>query len=311
MDFGINRYVSSLRIGPPQTRERLTVFPLLSHMEIDLDYLLLQQALERDLLEVREVSGGGEIGQLEALNRSPHPVLFLDGEALVGAKQNRIVNASILLPGRSSARIPVSCIEAGRWSETGKPYFSATDTVFPSRGRRQKLTDTTTTLRLELGFGSNQSRVWDTVSGYLDDTGTFSTTDSFVDCHTERLPELDELVRAFRALPQQVGVVVFIDDDLQGVEAVSKVSTWKNTSSKLIRSYAIDALIRKKEASHSGLSPNAIHHFLDALQSSPREVFFSIGDAKDIRMVSHMLIASALVVDEGLLHLTAFPNLSD
>ena len=47
------------------------------------------------------------------------------------------------------------------------------------------------------------------------------------------------------------------------------------------------------------------------IQSSPREVFFSIGDAKDIRMVSHMLIASALVVDEGLLHLTAFPNLSD
>jgi hypothetical protein len=40
---------------------------------------------------------------------------LLDGEELIGAKQNRALNLTILAPAKQVIVIPVSCVEAGRW----------------------------------------------------------------------------------------------------------------------------------------------------------------------------------------------------
>ena len=53
---------------------------------------------------------------LKVINKSEVMVLILDGEELVGAKQNRIVNTTILIPAKETVLIPVSCVEQGRWS---------------------------------------------------------------------------------------------------------------------------------------------------------------------------------------------------
>ena len=38
------------------------------------------------------------------------------GEQLAGGKQNRVLNASILVPAKSELPIPVTCVERGRWA---------------------------------------------------------------------------------------------------------------------------------------------------------------------------------------------------
>jgi hypothetical protein len=38
-----------------------------------------------------------------------------DGEQLVGAKQNRILNMTVLVAAETEVTIPVSCVERGRW----------------------------------------------------------------------------------------------------------------------------------------------------------------------------------------------------
>jgi hypothetical protein len=52
----------------------------------------------------------------------------LAGEELVGSKQNRIVNTTMLIQAKSTPVIPVSCVEQGRWNYRS-PRFSSEERI--------------------------------------------------------------------------------------------------------------------------------------------------------------------------------------
>src|SRR5437867_2464489 len=116
-------YLSKLNLGAPQRFKNMTVIPLFSPINHSPDYLTLGEALSRNCLTVTEVSPVGSVPQLKVTNLADVAVLLLDGEELIGAKQNRILNATILLKEKSETIIPVSCTELGRWSYSS-PVFS-------------------------------------------------------------------------------------------------------------------------------------------------------------------------------------------
>ena len=72
------------------------------------EYVLAAEAFKRQTLHVTEVSEHRVVGQLLAVSETDLPVLFIDGEELLGAKQNRILNTDVLLRPRAKATIPVS-----------------------------------------------------------------------------------------------------------------------------------------------------------------------------------------------------------
>jgi hypothetical protein len=71
------------------------------------------------------VSEGGDVPTLRLTSAADRPVLLLDGEELIGAKQNRVLNTTVLVAAHSRLTIPVSCVEQGRWAyksaRTGAP----------------------------------------------------------------------------------------------------------------------------------------------------------------------------------------------
>src|SRR5262245_4041299 len=101
MDALIRDYLSSLILGDPQQFKNMTAAPLFTPLNHGPEYLTLQEAMEKGLLSVEEVSSAGSVPQLKAVNRADSPVLLLDGEETVGAKQNRVLNTSILLVEKS------------------------------------------------------------------------------------------------------------------------------------------------------------------------------------------------------------------
>ena len=119
-----------VRVGQPLRYKSLSVFPLFAESNRNIDYLLADEAIGEKLLTVEEVSEAGSVPDLLVENKGNTRVLFIEGEELIGAKQNRILNTSILVAAKSKARIPVSCVEQGRWRYKSK-FFGSSGSYSP------------------------------------------------------------------------------------------------------------------------------------------------------------------------------------
>ena len=133
----VAKALSGLKAGDSLTHEGLSVHPLIRESLLNKDYLTLDEALAAGLATVREVSESGSVPQLLFKNRGEQAVFLLDGEELTGAKQNRILNITVLARAGKDTVIPVSCVEAGRWSHSRPDFASAPRAQF-SASRAKK-----------------------------------------------------------------------------------------------------------------------------------------------------------------------------
>ena len=83
-------FLETAKLARKQVYRNLTVFPLLAPNEIKPDYLILEQALDRDLIRITELDNGASVPELKLKNLGKKKVLIIEGEELIGAKQNRI-----------------------------------------------------------------------------------------------------------------------------------------------------------------------------------------------------------------------------
>ena len=118
----INSTLQALTLGAEQRFANLQITPLLAPGRGAADYLTLSEAQTMGLAFVTKVSEAGSVSTLRLENNADQAVFLLDGEELVGAKQNRILNLTILAPPKQSVVIPVSCVEAGRWRHESKEF---------------------------------------------------------------------------------------------------------------------------------------------------------------------------------------------
>jgi hypothetical protein len=106
--------VPSVRVGAPVTYDKLTVFPLFLEAPARSNYRLAEEALADGSAVVEEVTEGGSVPNLAVDNKGETLVLFVEGQELRGAKQNRVLNTSVLIAAKTKTVLPVSCVEQGR-----------------------------------------------------------------------------------------------------------------------------------------------------------------------------------------------------
>jgi hypothetical protein len=124
---------------------------------------------------VEEVSEAGSVPTLTVDNRSDTLVLFLEGEELRGAKQNRILNTSVLVAAKKKTTIPVSCVERGRWDYKTRQFGSSgtrssTNILYALKSSVAK------SLKEQRGHRSDQGEVWAEVDRVQSALGTDSPT---------------------------------------------------------------------------------------------------------------------------------------
>jgi hypothetical protein len=304
MDPIVTNYFSELEVGEPQSFENMGIVPLFPSSNGGPAYTLLKEALDERLITITEVGRSGSVPELKVVNTSPSPVLLLDGEELMGAKQNRVLNTSILLGGSSETVIPVSCTEQGRWRFTSPTSFDS-DVIMFQRGRASKTRAVTRSLHADRGYAADQPLVWAEIGASLDDARTASPTRAMKDMYTAKSRELNKYVQAFECLPQQGGSLVFVNGEPAGFDVISRDEAYAKLHPKLVKSYAMDALLPRRDRFNEPSVDKAMA-FLNEAQACGESRFPSIGQGFDYRFDGVRMVGSALVFEKSVIHLAFF-----
>ena len=296
--------LASLSIGAPAHFAGLTVFPLTSDLASSVRYLLLEEGLRTGLVSVREVDKGGSVPNLLVKNRSDADVLIVDGEELVGAKQNRIANLTLLVPAERTTTIPVSCVEAGRWGYS-RPDFDVTERVQNSRGRAARLHSVQASMRTTGTRRSDQGAVWDALSAKAARMEVHSPTEAMSAIYERHEATLDDYVEKLSLIDGQIGAIFVTGARQFGMDLFDRHETFAAFFPKLVRSYAIDAMERPTARDRAPRRKHA-RSFVDRLRKGAFDVHPAVALGHDVGVVARGAIAGALVHRETALHLTAF-----
>jgi len=299
MNECIEDCISSIELGTPQTFRAggITVIPILMENNGGIDYLTLHQELEMDFISIAEVSETGDVNKLTVTNRGDKPVLIVDGEQLVGARQDRVTNTTILVESHSKTIIDVSCTEHGRWHYTAGGYgFTDSDFMMSHEIKKKKMSSVSESLHHDRGFRSDQQEIWNDISSMNQRSDSHSPTGAMKDSFEKHRITLDEYVATFPLVSKQHGLIVLINGRVEGLEMVSQEAAYGSFHEKIIRSYAIDAFL------HEGQTPakpslKIARDFLKVIKHCREDKYKSVGIGDDYRYTTEVITGSALVVD--------------
>ena len=298
--------IKNLKQGEAVSSGGLTFIPLLQNNEAGEEYISLREAMHRHAISVTEISAAGSVPELLVMNEGDVAVLILDGEELVGAKQNRVVNTTILAPAKSKIKAPVSCTEAGRWSYVSS-RFDDSNEVMAREARRSKMQSVSASLRQNAGARSNQGQVWDEIAALHAKLGTQSATAAMKDAYQARESDLRRRQASFALVPGQCGFVAFRKSRPLGLELVSRPSVYRDVHDKLVRSYVVDLL--GDDADERNSSPECdAGKFLAEITQLEESQHASAGKGEDMRYTGPYACGSALVAGDTTVHAAFFTS---
>jgi hypothetical protein len=302
--ISLRKHLSELNLGERTVLENLTMFGLEGTSDTTMDYLTLGEAIKLGVARVSEISDGGSVPELLFENSAEIPVLILDGEELVGAKQNRTVNLTILAPAGKTIKIPVSCVEAGRWRREST-HFAMSDRHHFARSRASNAAEVSCSLQQDGSRRSDQRRVWADISAKAARMGAPSATQAMAEIFDRHRTSLESYVQAFTAGEEQTGALFAIGTEIVGLDLFDRRTTLAAVLPKLLRSYAIDAIEARRENGERAKKKDA-KAFLGKLAEAEIETYDAVGLGTDLRFAAPELIGGGLVLDDHLIHLAAF-----
>jgi hypothetical protein len=282
----------------------LEVFHLLWPAGNGLTYTTLDEALEAHWIEVVESTEAGRVSRIKIINRSAQMVFLMAGEQLVGCKQNRVVNSSIMVPPRAEMPLPVTCVERGRWGYSSSAFSSPrTSSHYALRAMMSgQASQSYRTAGIPM---SDQGKVWSEVSRKLGVMRSPSASDAIQDLYRSYDLKLKELEEKLPAPADCNGALFVVAGNIVGADFFDKADTLRKLWPKLIKSCSIDALERPTRI-HRSTSLPEILSWLEAGASATQEPFPSPGMGLDVRIEGKDVLGASLVIDDHPVHMELF-----
>jgi hypothetical protein len=289
-----------VRVGEPLRHEALTVFPLFNQAQGRADYLLSDEALAAGVVTVEEVGQAGSVPTLVVNNPGDSLVLFLEGEELRGAKQNRVLNTSVLAGVRTKTTIPVSCVEQGRWRYTSAS-FGHGGSHSSSKLRHILKASVSRSAKEGRGHGSDQVEVWKEVSRQMGALGAASPTGAMADTYTMHDQSLGEFTERLTYVEGASGLAVAVGDKVVSVDLFDKPATCRKVWRRLLTGVVMDAL--EAGLTQESIGKEKVEEALAYLRGTPWQQTQPVGVGEEYRSDHDgRRHATALVLDDSVIH---------
>jgi hypothetical protein len=208
-----------------------------------------------------------------------------------------------LLKKNSETIIPVSCTEAGRWSNSRSNFTDSELFAMPEL-RKKKTQSVHHSLKKDKSFSSDQREVWNHLDSLYSVAHIELPTSAMKGMYDEKKQDTESYIQAFSCGQRQKGILVIVNGEVVGFDYVSSSKVFARIFSKLIQSYAIEADLNKHQEAKEEQS---LVHFINSLTEADVEVFKSPGHGYDCRLSGKEITGSALVYKNEVIHFSAFP----
>jgi len=287
-----------------QTEGELSIVQFATMQQNTFEYISLGTAISKELLEIREIDQAADVNNLIVLNKSDKYVFIMDGDILEGAKQNRVVNTSVLLSPNKKTILPVSCIEQGRWRFVSDK-FKHSDYVAPSKMRGSKASSVRKSLRENSGYDANQSEVWKNVNSYQKDFSYYSETSNFSDAYKHKSNDVKSLIEKFEVNKKANGIAVFLKKNLLSIDVFNRTEIYAEYFTKILKGVAFEAS-QLKPTNHGLTSAEASYKtqdFFDNIEKLKYNEFDGVGVGTEYRFEDNEFTGFTLKYKNHVIHL--------
>ena len=288
--------LDTIAIGSPITRLGVSFFPVYLPANA-LPAIVTGEASGLVVDELEEAS----VQALRVRNPGDTPVLVVEGEHFLGGKQNRVLNASVLVPAKAELEIPVSCLEHGRW---GRSRAYQRDAAFAaSRVRSVQHAEVADSMRRRGSRDGDQHAVWCKVEEVLDSAEVRSATAAAADVKREtyrrepsRAAEIEKLA-ASGPLAGQCGIVVAHGRRVTAMDLFGAAPLLAVHWGPLIRSHLLESRAVKGCPSATRVLKTIRRFASKEAQETP-----GVGLGVEHRVAARRLAGQALALDGAIVH---------
>jgi len=298
----IIEHLKGVDLADPVHYHNLTMYPLMGGNGRKSPFSLLETAIKKKTAEVQEISETGSVPYVKITNHGTRPILLPEGEILIGAKQNRVINISLVATAKTSTWIPVSCVEQGRWSSVSS-HFQTGHHATP-RIRAIKTRSVQINRQRSGESASDQGAVWEEVDSLLRDMHVSSQTADLTEAYGVQKSRLKEYKKRIPFPAGARGAIFASGKLVLGVDMFDSSSTFKKYWKKLTEAYFLEASHGEEEVKES--DRKTVNDFLDQVRGNIAVTDNQLGDGVVFDLESDSITGSGVWFGETVCHLSAF-----
>jgi len=239
------------------------------------------------LIQINEVSEEGHVNKILLKNNSDKFVFIMDGDIILGAKQNRVFNTSMLIGPNKEYYLSVSCIEKNRWQKSSSSFRPAN--FLSHKSLRKKKIDS------YYNRGSySQKEVWDEVGNLNRRYKQRSKTSSHTILYESKKHLVDNLKNKFEMNPNANGLAYFINGDLQGIEMFYNDSIYKSYYLPLVSSICLEGILNS-DKNYNNLNKNEVVKIID------QTFYHNNSNSKNIKSYDGQILGAELKLSDSIM----------
>lgn len=291
LELAINDKIIQIDALTKQSYGNMSVIPIKTEFGMDVDILNLNKGLDLGIVSISECEPS-TVGEVLVKNDAVNPLILLDGDEIIGANQNRIVNSSLLIPPYTTMKVSVSCTEKGRWEYT--KGFEHSKYLANSKTRVAKE-------YCNFHEENLQSVVWESIDELESDLLVKSKTSAMSESYETFKNVHDDYIMHFPLENLQTGAAIIINGEIKGIEIMQTPSLYRQYHEKILRSYIIDNDFNGNETDE-----NEFETVLNGISHSEFSEKTNDGLGDSLKVINDYGIGSALLYENELIHFQYF-----